>query len=84
MRGAKAMGGIRGKRILMYAASGVGKTFAMQVQGVEIVRQGGTVAAIDVENGADEYARRLEGIIGDDADLAAACSERLRYYESRP
>ena len=39
------------------------------------------MAIIDVENGADEYARRLTAIIGDDQELAAACSERLRYYE---
>jgi hypothetical protein len=72
---------IRGKRYLVYSPCGVGKTIGMLIVGVESVRQGGTVVIIDVENGADEYARRLELIIGDDPDLAAACSERLRYYE---
>ena len=72
---------IGGKRYLVFSPSGVGKSLGMPVVAVEVVREGGTVAIIDVENGADEYARRLESIVGDDADLAAACRERLRYYE---
>ena len=75
---------IAGKRYLVYSPSGVGKSLAMLIVAVEIVRQGGTVAIIDVENGADEYARRLEAIIGDDEELSSACSVRLRYYEYPP
>ena len=47
-----------------------------------MVAQGGRVVILDVENGADEYASRLEDVLehrGD--DVAAACQERLRYYE---
>lgn len=71
---------LRAKRYLVFADAGVGKSLGWLVVGVGIVRAGGTVAIIDVENGADEYARRLDSIIGEDAELAAACS-RLRYYE---
>jgi Rad3-related DNA helicase len=72
---------LRGKRYLLYAPSGVGKSLAASVVAVEVVRRGGMVAIIDVENGADEYARRLAAILGDDRDLAEACAERLRYFE---
>jgi hypothetical protein len=72
---------IPAKRYLVYSASGVGKTLGFLIVAVEIVRAGGTVAIIDVENGGDEYARRLEAIVGDDQELTNACSERLRYYE---
>ncbi len=72
---------IAGKRYLVYSPPGVGKSLGMLVVAVEVVRRGGIVAVIDVENGADEYARRLELIVGDDEELAAACSDRLRYYE---
>jgi hypothetical protein len=75
---------IAGKRYLVYSPAGVGKSIGTLVVAVEIVRHGGTVAIIDTENGADEYARRLELIVGDDADVADACSERLRYYEYPP
>ncbi len=71
---------IAGKRYLVFSPSGVGKTIGTLVVAVEVVRHGGTVAIIDVENGADEYARRLE-LIFEDQETAAACSERLRYYE---
>jgi hypothetical protein len=48
---------------------------------VEVVDNGGTVAILDVENGAEEYAARIADILGDrDEHLAQACSERLRYY----
>jgi hypothetical protein len=72
---------IRGKRYLAFSPSGVGKSLGTLAVGVEVVRHGGTVAIIDVENGADEYARRLENIVGDDQELLAACSGHLRYYE---
>jgi hypothetical protein len=76
--------GIKGKRYLVYADSGAGKSLAWLVIGVEIVARGGTVAIIDVENGGEEYARRLECILSerdDGLELAAACSERLQYHE---
>jgi hypothetical protein len=54
---------------------------------VDCVAAGGSAAIIDVENGADEYARRLEDILvardggGTESALAEACAERLRYYD---
>ncbi len=71
---------IAGKRYLMPAPAGTGKTLVAQVIAVEVIAHGGTVAIIDVENGADEYAARLADILGDRDALAEACSERLRYY----
>lgn len=68
------------KRYLVPAPAGTGKSLAAQVIAVEIVDNGGAVAILDVENGAEEYAARLESIIGDRNELAQACSQRLRYY----
>jgi KaiC/GvpD/RAD55 family RecA-like ATPase len=62
---------LRGKRYLVVAAAGMGKSLGWLIVAVETVRAGGTVAMVDVENGADEYARRLELIVGDDQDLGA-------------
>jgi len=72
---------LKRKRYLVYSPAGVGKSLGFEIVAVEIVRKGGTVAIIDVENGAEEYARRLELILDDDENLASACSERPRYYE---
>jgi hypothetical protein len=75
---------IRGKRYMTVASAGVGKTLSGQVVAVEIVMRGGTVVVLDVENGADEYARRLDRILEAREDtevVMAACQERLRYYE---
>jgi hypothetical protein len=62
---------LRGKRYLVVAAAGMGKSLDWLIVAVETVCAGGTVAMVDVENGADEYARRLELIVGDDQDLGA-------------
>ena len=75
-----------GKRYLMPASAGVGKSLVGLVVGVTIVEAGGTVVILDVENGSDEYARRLASILeARDPDgtleLAKACQERLRYYD---
>ena len=75
---------LRGKRYMLFASAsaGVGKSIVALVVAVEVVAQGGTVVIIDVENGADEYARRLTDVLehrGD--DVVDACRERLRYYE---
>jgi hypothetical protein len=75
---------IAGKRYLMPSPSGEGKSLAALVVAVDVVEAGGTVAILDVENGGDEYARRLADVLdARDADgsLSRACSERLRYYE---
>jgi AAA domain len=72
----------RGKRYMLFASAGVGKSLVVLVAAVEVVAQGGRVVILDVENGADEYARRLEDVLrhrGD--DIEDACRERLRYYE---
>jgi AAA domain len=75
---------IRGKRHLFPAPAGDGKSLAALVVAVDVVEAGGTVVILDVENGQDEYARRLEDVLAarDDQEgtLAAACVERLRYH----
>ena len=73
----------QGKRYLDPAAAGTGKSLAWLVIGVGIIEHGGSVVILDVENGSDEYAHRLQCILdahGDD-QLAERCRERLRYYE---
>lgn len=73
----------QGKRYLMPAPAGTGKTLAWLVIATGIIENGGTVAILDVENGADEYAFRLQCILnatGNDA-LAENCRQRLHYYE---
>ncbi|MEK6272455.1 MAG: AAA family ATPase [Actinomycetota bacterium] len=74
---------IAGKRYLIPAPAGTGKSLLGLVAAVGVVEAGGTVSILDVENGADEYARRLEDVLkarDADGELARACSERLRYY----
>lgn len=71
---------IAGKRYLVPASAGTGKTLGAIVIAVEIVANGGAVAVVDVENGPEEYASRLQDVLGDRGELAAACGERLRYY----
>jgi hypothetical protein len=71
----------RAKRYLFFAPAGNVKTLGTLVVCVGVVEAGGLVAILDLENGADEYARRLEHIIGEDEDRRAACAARLRYFE---
>jgi hypothetical protein len=73
---------IRGKRYMMFARAGMGKSIAALVVAVEVVARGGRVVVLDVENGADEYARRLNDVLGaHDDEVADASQERLAYYE---
>ncbi len=75
---------LAGKRYLLPAPAGTGKSLLAIIVAVAVVAAGGTVAILDVENGADEYARRLADVLNarEDGDaIAAACSERLRYFE---
>jgi hypothetical protein len=77
---------LAGKRYLLVAPAGTGKSLVALVIAVQTVIAGGSVAILDVENGADEYARRLADILGARDDdgirgaLAGECSERLRYH----
>jgi hypothetical protein len=71
----------RGKRYLFFAPAGNVKTLGTLVVCVGVVRSGGRAAILDLENGCDEYARRLERILGDNEKLAGACAERLDYFE---
>jgi hypothetical protein len=74
---------LQGKRYLVPAPAGTGKSLAAAVISVAIVEAGGTVAILDVENGADEYARRLQDILNardPDGTAADACQARLRYH----
>lgn len=75
---------LKGKRYLLPAPAGTGKSLLAVIAAAEVVEAGGTVAILDVENGADEYARRLEDVLqergGVGGTLAEACCERLRYY----
>lgn len=73
-----------GKRYLMPAPAGTGKSLLMLVVAIGVADNGGTVVIIDVENGADEYARRLECILAandHDGSLAELCQQRITYYE---
>jgi hypothetical protein len=74
----------RGKRYLCPADIGAGKSLVWLVISVGVVESGGRVEILDVENGADEYARRLDAILrarDHDGSLSAACEDRLRYHE---
>ncbi len=75
---------IAGKRYLIVAPSGGGKTLALLIAAVDVIEAGGTVAILDVENGADEYARRLADILAardSGGRLKSACAKQLRYFE---
>jgi hypothetical protein len=73
---------IRGKRYMMFSPAGEGKSLIALVLAVTIVEHGGTAVILDVENGADEYARRLEDLlVSRDASARDACRDRLAYYE---
>lgn len=74
---------ITGKRYLMPSPSGQGKSLTGLIVAVDVVEAGGTVAILDVENGEDEYARRLADVLearDESGALASACSAHLRYY----
>lgn len=71
-----------GKRYLLVAKAGSGKSLVALIVAADVVGAGGTVAIVDVENGEDEYARRLDDVLRarEDEGLEDACRERLRYY----
>jgi hypothetical protein len=74
---------LAGKRYLIPAPAGAGKSLVALVVAVTVVEHGGTAVILDVENGADEYARRLEDILcarDHDGTLAEACQQRLHYH----
>jgi hypothetical protein len=74
---------LAGKRYLIPAPAGTGKSLLTVVLGIDVVAAGGTVVILDVENGAEEYARRLSDVLEArdvDGSLADACTERLRYH----
>ena len=52
-----------GKRHLAPAPAGTGKSLAWQRIAIGVVQNGGSAVILDVENGADEYARRLQCIL---------------------
>jgi hypothetical protein len=74
----------KGKRLHIAASAKSGKSLALAVvTAIDIIEAGGTVAILDRENGADEYARRLLDVLdvrcaGD--DLRLAVRQRLHYY----
>ena len=74
-----------GKRYLAPAPAGTGKSLVGLIAAIGVVEAGGTVAILDVENGADEYARRLADVLdgrgGLSGETAAACADRLHYFE---
>ena len=70
-----------GKRYLCPAPAGVGKSLCWLNIAVTVVEAGGSVVILDVENGADEYARRLEDMLAArDPSLADGCQQRLHYH----
>jgi hypothetical protein len=74
----------KGKRCHVTAEKKTGKSISIAVAtAVEIVAAGGSVAVLDRENGADEYARRTDSVlVARDADDAfrEQVRQRLRYY----
>jgi len=73
----------KGKRYLIPAPAGTGKSLAALIVAVTTVEHGGSAIILDVENGADEYARRLEAILtarDQDGTLTHACQQRLSYH----
>ena len=74
----------RRKRAHIAAAAKSGKSLGMGVvTALDIIEAGGTVVILDRENGADEYARRLEAVL--DArqvtdELREHIRVQLRYY----
>jgi hypothetical protein len=73
-----------GKRYLVPGPAGTGKSLAGLIISITVIEHGGTVVILDVENGADEYARRLEDILrarDHDGTLADACQQRLHYHD---
>jgi hypothetical protein len=74
----------KAKRYHVTAERKTGKSVSITVvMAVHIVAAGGTVAVLDRENGADEYARRLETVLdARDADSAfrQRVKQHLRYY----
>lgn len=72
-----------GKRYLIPAPAGTGKSLAALAIAVAVVEHGGHAIILDVENGSHEYARRLEDVLrarDPDGTLAQGCQERLRYH----
>ena len=66
----------------MPSPTGVGKSLVALAISVTIVERGGIVVILDVENGADEYARRLDDVLAArDPSARNACRERLAYHE---
>lgn len=74
----------RRKRIHITAEKKTGKSLSIAVvTAVQVVAAGGQVVVLDRENGADEYARRLQEVLAArDADDAfrRLAQERLRYH----
>jgi len=71
----------RGARHHVAAPLKSGKSIAFETHGVDMTIAGATVAILDRENGADEYARRLRDVLNDRPDSARdAVRDRLRYY----
>ncbi len=74
---------IRGKRHLLPAPRRAGKTLTMLVHSVTMVLAGARVIILDVENGSNEYARRLGQIMAAfdlDNPQRTLVREQLTYY----
>jgi AAA domain-containing protein len=72
---------IRGKRHIVPAPRKSGKSLGWLVHCTTMVEAGARVVILDRENGADLYARRLEGIVAALELDQQQLSERLAYYE---
>jgi AAA domain len=74
----------KGKRTHIAAERKVGKSLSIAVvTAVQIVAAGGTVVVLDRENGADEYARRLQEVLkarNADDTFRERVRERLHYH----
>lgn len=73
---------LAGKRYLIPAPAGTGKSLFALIVATTVVRAGGVAVILDVENGAEEYASRLGDILdaAREDGLARGGGERLQYH----
>ena len=74
---------LAGRRYLIPAPAGTGKSLFALIVATAVVRAGGVAVILDVENGSEEYARRLDDMLrsAGDETLTQACDDRLHYHE---
>ncbi len=70
---------------MFVAPAGTGKSLVAIIVALDVIEAGGSVAILDVDMGADESVYRLADVLAardPDGSLAAACQERLHYFDA--